>query len=61
MIQDRVFNELQLAQQEDFRQATQYTIGVKDNPLYLNLAKEADAIPYDLPGNTGGLRHSQPE
>ena len=41
--QDRVFNESQLAQQDAFRQATQYAVGAKDNPIYVNLAKGTDA------------------
>ena len=46
--QDRVFNEAQLAQQEAFRQATQYAVGAKDNPIYVNLAKTVDATAYNL-------------
>ena len=46
--QDRVFNDSQLAHQEAFRQATQYAVGAKDNPIYVNLAKGADATAYNF-------------
>lgn len=46
--EDRVFNEAQLAQQEAFRLATQYAVGAKDNPIYVNLAKGTDATAYNL-------------
>lgn len=44
----RVFNESQLAHHEAFRQATQYAVGAKDNPIYVALAKGADATAYNL-------------
>jgi hypothetical protein len=46
--ENRVFNDTQLAQQEAFRQATQYAVVAKDNPIYVNLAKGADATAYNL-------------
>lgn len=46
--EDRVCNESELTQQEAFREATQYAVGAKDNPIYVNLAKGADAIAYNL-------------
>src|SRR5262245_9961030 len=46
--EDRCFNEAQLAQQEAFRQATQYAVGAKDNPIYVSLARTADATAYNL-------------
>ena len=45
---NRVFNETQLAQQEAFRQATQYAVGAKDNPIYVDLARAADATSYNV-------------
>ena len=46
--EDRVFNPTQLAQQEAFRQATQYGVVAKDNPVYVNLAQGVDASAYNL-------------
>ncbi len=46
--EDRVFNDAQLAQQEAFRQATQYGVVAKDNPVYVNLARQSDATAYNL-------------
>ena len=46
--QDRVFNPSQLAHQEAFKQATQYAKVAKDQPLYGNLARGADATAYNL-------------
>jgi len=46
--ENRVFNETQLAQQEAFRQATQYAVGAKNNPIYVSLAKGTDATAYNL-------------
>ena len=46
--ENRVFNETQLAQQEAFRQAAQYAVGARDNPVYVNLARGAEATAYNL-------------
>ena len=44
----RTFNAEQLAHQEAFKQATQYAVGAKDNPIYVNLARGAEATSYNL-------------
>ena len=46
--ENRIFNETQLAQQEAFRQATQYAKVARNQSLYVNLARGADATPYNL-------------
>jgi hypothetical protein len=46
--ENRLFTETQLAHHEAFRQATQYAVGARNNPLYVTLAREADATAYNL-------------
>lgn len=46
--EDREFNDAQLAQQEAFKQAIAYAKVAKDQPLYVHLAKGADATAYNL-------------
>jgi hypothetical protein len=46
--EDRVFPESQLAQQEAFKQATQYAVAAKDHPIYVKLAKGAGATAYNF-------------
>ena len=46
--ENRKFTDTQKAHQEAFRQATQYAVAAKDNPVYMNLAKEANATAYNL-------------
>jgi hypothetical protein len=46
--ENRLFTETQLAHHEAFRQATQYAVGARNNPLYVTLARGADATAYNL-------------
>ena len=46
--EDRVLSEAQMTHHEAFRQATQYAVGAKDNPIYVNLGKVVDATAYNL-------------
>ena len=44
----RVLSEAQLAHHEAFGLATQYAVEAKDNPIYVQLARGADATAYNL-------------
>ena len=44
----RVASEAQLTQHKAFRKASQYAVGAKDNPIYVQLAKGTEATAYNL-------------